>query len=72
MTQMMQDILKLSIAERILMVEAIWDSIENKDEQLELSADTINILEERLKAHENNPAEGSSWSDIKARIKTQL
>ena len=69
---MMQDILKLSIPERILMVEAIWDSIDKKDEQLELSAETKQLLDERLEAHKSNPEEGSSWNDVKARIKRQF
>ncbi|HKK81397.1 MAG TPA: addiction module protein [Prolixibacteraceae bacterium] len=68
----MQDILKLSISERILMVEAIWDSIDEKDEQLELSTETKQLLDERLEAHINNPDEGSNWNDVKARIKKQF
>ena len=72
MAHMMQDILKLSISERILMVEAIWDSIDEKDEQLELSTETKQLLDERLEAHINNPDEGSNWNDVKARIKKQF
>ena len=69
MTQIMQDILKLSVSERILMVEAIWDSIAESDEQVELSAETKQLLDERLETHKNNPNEGSSWDEVKARIK---
>jgi putative addiction module component (TIGR02574 family) len=72
MTQMMQDILKLSVPERILMVEAIWDSIAENDEQVELSSETKHLLNERLEAHKNNPNEGSSWDEVKARIKSQF
>jgi len=72
MTHILQDILKLSIPERILMVEAIWDSIEEKGEQLELSTETKQLLDERLEAHTNNPEDGSSWNDVKARIKKQI
>ncbi len=72
MTQIMQDILKMSVPERILMVEAIWDSIAENDEQVELSAETKQILDERLEAHKNNPDEGSSWNEVKARIKSQF
>lgn len=72
MTHLMQDILKLSIPERILMVEAIWDSIAEKDEQLELSAETKQLLDERLDAHKRNPEEGSRWNEVKARIKKQF
>jgi putative addiction module component (TIGR02574 family) len=68
----MRDILKLSIPERILMVEAIWDSIDKKDEQIELSTETKQLLDERLEDHINNPDEGSKWNDVKARIKKQF
>ncbi|MEA3317032.1 MAG: addiction module protein [Bacteroidota bacterium] len=60
MTQMMKDILKLSVSERILMVEAIWDSIAEKDNKLELTDETKQLLDQRITAHKNNPNEGSS------------
>ena len=72
MTQIMQDILKMSVPERILMVEAIWDSIAENDEQVELSAEAKQLLDERLETHKNNPEEGSSWDEVKARIKSQF
>jgi putative addiction module component (TIGR02574 family) len=72
MTQIIQDILKLSVSERILMVEAIWDSITEKDEQIELTSETKHLLDERLDSHKNSPNEGSSWNEVKARIKKQF
>jgi putative addiction module component (TIGR02574 family) len=72
MTRIIEEILKLSVPERILMVEAIWDSIEEKDEMLEINDTTKGILDDRLLAHQKNPQEGSSWEDVKARIKKQL
>ncbi|MCU4176518.1 addiction module protein [Carboxylicivirga sp. N1Y90] len=69
---MMQDILKLSVSERILMVEAIWDSIAEDDEKLELSDEVTELLDTRIEAHKNNPSEGSSWADVKARVKKQF
>ncbi len=72
MTKIMQDILKLSVPERILMVEAIWDSIAENDEMLELSNEVKELLDNRIEAHQNNPSEGSSWADAKARIKNQF
>lgn len=54
------------------MVEAIWDSIEDKDEILGLDDKTKQLLDERLEAHRNNPNEGSTWADVKSRIKKQL
>ena len=69
MTKILDDVLRLSVSERILMVEAIWDSIAKKDEQVGLSAETRQMLDERLENHEKQPHEGSGWSDVKARIK---
>ncbi|MBN1768622.1 MAG: addiction module protein [Prolixibacteraceae bacterium] len=62
----------MSVPERILMVEAIWNSIVENDEQVELSAETKQLLDERLEAHKSNPKEGSSWDEVKARIKSQF
>ncbi|MDD4673086.1 MAG: addiction module protein [Bacteroidales bacterium] len=72
MTQILQDILKLSVSERIIMVEAIWDSIAEKDDQVELSSDAKQVLDDRLEAHKRNRDEGSSWTEAKVRIKEQL
>ena len=68
MTHMMQDILKLSIPERIQMVEAIWDSIEDKGEQLGVSSETIQLLDERLDAHVNNLALRDMQNDWQRRL----
>jgi len=72
MAQILLDILKLSVSERILMVEAIWDSIPENEEALELSDETRQLLDNRLTTHMNNPTEGSSWEEVKSRIKTQF
>ena len=72
MTQILQDILNLSVSERIIIVEAIWDSISENEEKVALSEETRQLLNDRLIAHQNNPNEGSSWEDVKSRIKIQF
>ena len=72
MTQILQDILNLSVSERIIIVEAIWDSISENQETVALSEETKQLLDDRLIAHQNNPNEGSSWEDVKSRIKMQF
>lgn len=67
----LSEILKLSVSERILLVEAIWDSIaneNNKSNNYQLSDEQIKILEEEISDYSKNPDEGSSWEDIKKRI----
>ncbi len=64
-------IFKLSVPERVLLVEAIWDSIvgeNDKSYSYNLSKEQIAFLEEELTAYKKNPDEGSSWSEIKNKI----
>jgi putative addiction module component (TIGR02574 family) len=72
MTNKLEDILRLSVSERIMMVEAIWDSIPEEEGTLELSDETKKLIDDRLVNHLNNPNEGSSWEEVKSRIKTQF
>jgi len=72
MTQILKDILNLSVSERILMVEAIWDSIPENETELGLSVETRQILDDRLENHMINHTEGSSWDEVKSRIKNQF
>jgi putative addiction module component (TIGR02574 family) len=64
-------IFKLSIPERILLVEAIWDSIaseKKKGSAYSLSPEQMHILEEEMQNYSKNSEEGSSWEEIKKRI----
>ncbi|MFH0999801.1 MAG: addiction module protein [Bacteroidota bacterium] len=72
MTQILQDILKLSVPERILLAESIWNSIAENEENMELTEETKQLLDQRLEAHIKNPNEGSDWSEVYTRLKNQL
>lgn len=60
---------QLSFAQRILLVEEIWDSIAAEAEQLPLTEAQRLDLERRLAAYEANPKAGSSWEEVKARLR---
>ncbi len=60
------EIKKLSVAERILLVEEIWDSIARENEAFELSNSQKKELERRSQSFSSNPALGRSWEEIKA------
>ena len=62
------NIKKLSIAERILMVEEIWDSIADDQESVEVTSAQKDELDRRLDAYHASPDEGSSWQEVKRRI----
>ena len=63
------DILRLSVPERILLVEDIWDSIAEVPEEVRLTAAQEQELSARLDAYHMNPTEGSPWSVVRERIR---
>jgi putative addiction module component (TIGR02574 family) len=65
MNTQVAEILQLSVAERVLIVEEIWDSIANNPEELTLSESEKTELNKRLENYEKNPNEGISWETLK-------
>ncbi len=65
------DILELSIAERIQMVEDIWDSIAAVPEAVPVSEDQKKELDRRLEAYHRNPDLGSPWVEVRERIRSR-
>jgi len=59
---------RLSLAERILLVEEIWDSIAAEAEALEVPQSHKDELDRRLAACQADPHAGSSWEDVKSRL----
>lgn len=57
---------KLSIAERINLVEEIWDSIAEENGCFELSEAQKQELDRRLESFRANPSQGRTWEEIKA------
>jgi putative addiction module component (TIGR02574 family) len=68
-TNPLSDILKLSVAERIQLVEDIWDSIAAEPEAVALTEEQRQDLDRRLAEQEANPGAGRSWADVKARLR---
>lgn len=60
------EIKKLSVAERILLVEEIWDSIARENEAFELSSAQKKELDRRSESFAEKPSQGRSWEEIKA------
>jgi len=63
-----EDILNLSISERIQLVEDIWDSIVELPEAVVLTDDQKRELDNRLDAYHLDPNEGSPWEQVRQRI----
>ena len=60
---------KLSIPERILLAEELWDSIVEEQEKLHLTDVQRQELDRRIDYYNFSPQSGSSWEDVKNRIK---
>lgn len=62
------EIQSLTVSERILLAEALWDSIVAEQADIELTDAQKEELDRRLAAFEIDQDEGSSWSSVKARV----
>ncbi len=72
MNTQLSEILQLSVAERIQLVEDIWDSIAVVPDAVSLTAEQEAELERRLEAYQTNPNEGISWNDLKTKLQKQM
>jgi len=60
-----QEILKLSVAERIELAEAIWDSIADAPESLPVTAAQKRELDHRLAEYENSRSGSAAWEEVR-------
>ena len=63
------DILALSVQERILLVEDIWDSITEIPDEVQLTDQQKAELDLRLDAYHCNPEAGSPWEMVLDRVR---
>ena len=68
LSMQVSEILQLSVAERIQIVEDIWDSISESPESLELSEAEKLELGKRLESYRQNPNEGIEWETLKKNL----
>lgn len=57
---------KLSVPERILLVEEIWDSIAGDNECFQLTDAQKDELDRRAESFQANPSQGRTWEEINA------
>ena len=63
---------KLGRAERLQLVEDLWDSIAMEDQSLPLPEWKVDELRHRKERFAQNPESGRSWEEIKQRIGHEL
>jgi putative addiction module component (TIGR02574 family) len=62
------DTLEMSVAERLQLMEEIWNTIVAAPEALPLGEEDKRLIDERLEARRRDPQAGSSWEEVYARI----
>ncbi len=63
------DVLEMPVAERILLVEDIWDSITALPEAIQITAEQRDELERRLRDYHAHPEASQPWDEVKRRIR---
>ncbi len=67
-TLLLPDILKLSVPQRLQLIEEIWDSIASFPDSVDLTEAQRNELENRLQAYYSDRKAGVPWEEVKARL----
>jgi putative addiction module component (TIGR02574 family) len=62
------EIARLSIQEKILLVEDIWDSIRSDQSQVSVPKSHQDELDRRFKRYESNPGNLLSLEELQARV----
>jgi putative addiction module component (TIGR02574 family) len=63
------ELFKLPTAEKLQLLEELWDSIGDEPESLGVSQELIDELDRRKAEFERDPTIGLSWEDVQASIR---
>ena len=64
----LSELLELPVEERLKLVEALWESVAECPEALELTTAQKQELDRRLAAYERDPDAGVLWAELKQRL----
>jgi putative addiction module component (TIGR02574 family) len=66
-----ESLFRLSRAERLQLVEDLWDSIAQEDAELSVSEEKRAELRRRKERFLQHPSSGRTWEQVKQRARTQ-
>jgi len=69
MSTVRKEILSLSVADRLQLLEDIWDSLAETPEAIPVTDAQRKELARRRRAHARNPSAAKSWVEVRARLK---
>ncbi len=67
-TALASEISRLTPAEKLQLVEELWDDLAANEDRLPIPAWHEKLLAEDQARYQANPTEGGSWPEVKARI----
>ena len=68
-TMNLNEISQLSVAERIQLVQDIWDSIWSVPEDVQLTEAQSQELDRRLQSYRREPESSVPWHEVKQRLR---
>ena len=68
MKSQVDEILSLSVKDRLQIVGEIWESIAASPEEIPLTTTQRRELDRRKREHRRSPSAAKPWSEIKARL----
>ncbi len=66
----LSELKKFSTAEKIFILEELWDSISAEQESFGLTREQRDELDRRVADYYSSPDDGCSWEDVKNRIRS--
>jgi putative addiction module component (TIGR02574 family) len=73
MNKVLRDqVLQLSVAEKLDLIGEIWDSIPPNAEELDLTPEQMQELDRRMAEHERDPSSAVSWEEARERLRARF
>jgi len=69
MSSVRKEIHSLSVADRLQLLEEIWDSLVETPEAVPVTEAQRKELQQRRRAHARNPSAAKSWVQVRARLR---
>lgn len=69
MSTVRKEIQSLSVADRLRLLEEIWDSLVETPEAVPVTDAQRSELERRRRVHARNPSATKSWAQVRARLR---
>ena len=67
-TLLSEQIMPLTVAERLQLIEEIWNSISNNDQEILLTSTQKEEIDRRLESYTDVKNQGKSWQEIKQKF----